>query len=411
MASAGDRGPARASLAAPLSIRSFRWLWIAQGVSLIGDQFKFVALSWLVLSLTGRSGALGTVLMLQAVPRSVLMLLGGVASDRLRPRTVMIASDLLRAVIVGAIAALTATDRIAMPHVYALALLFGVVHAFFFPAASAITPELVPPETLRQANAITQVTNQVVLAAAPGAAGFVIAAVGTAGGFAVDAASFVVSALFVLLIAAPARPAGRASCSAWRDLAAGVAFVRARPLLLSVIVMASVFFFGYAGATYVGLPVLARGPLGAGPEGLGLLFSAYGAGSLAGGLVGGTVHAGRRGLVGAALIGVTGAATAGIALAYALWQAAVLLAVSGAAMAWVGITYVTIVQQRTEPAFMGRVMGMLMFGIYGLYPVSYGLAGWLSELVGVRALFVAGGALIVGSAVAGLMVREVRTLD
>lgn len=411
MATSGHGPEARPSLAAPLRIRNFRLLWAGQSISLAGDQFKFVALSWLVLSLTGRSGALGTVLMLQAVPRSVLMLLGGVASDRLRPRTLMVASDLLRAVIVGAIAALTAMGGITMPYLYALALLFGVVHAFFFPAASAIMPELVPARMLRQANALNQITNQVVLAAAPGAAGFVIAAIGTAGGFAVDAASFVASALFLMLIVAPARLEPAGGRSAWRDFTDGVRFVRARPLLLTIVVMASVFFFGYSGATYVGLPVLARGPLGAGPEGLGLLFSAYGAGSLLGGIAGGTVHVGRRGLVGAALIGLTGAATAAIALAQHLWQAAALLCVSGAAMAWVGITYVTIVQQRTEAAFMGRVMGMLMFGIYGLYPVSYGLAGWLSELVGVRTLFVAGGALIVGSATAGLMVREVRALD
>jgi MFS family permease len=406
----GARGP-RASLVAPLGIRNFRYLWIGQGVSLAGDQFKFVALSWLVLSLTGRSGALGTVLMLQAIPRSVLMLVGGVASDRLRPRTVMVASDLLRAVVVGTIAVLTATGRISMPHLYALALLFGIVHAFFFPAASAITPELVPAGMLRQANAVNQVTNQVVLAAAPGAAGFVIAAVGTAGGFAVDTASFVLSAVFLLLITAPPRVAAPSGHSAWRDFVEGVAFVRGRPLLLTVVVMASVFFFGYSGATYIGLPVLARGPFGAGPQGLGILFSAYGVGSLAGGLVGGTVHTGRRGLTGAALIGATGLATAAIALAQHLWQAALLLCLSGAAMAWVGITYVTVVQQRTEPAFMGRVMGMLMFGIYGLYPVSYGLAGWLSELVGVRALFALGGALIVMAGLLGLVVREVRTLD
>jgi MFS family permease len=406
-----DVTAARPSLAAPLAIRNFRYLWIGQSISLAGDQFKFVALSWLVLSLTGRSGALGTVLMLQAIPRSVLMLVGGVASDRLRPRTVMVASDLLRAVVVGTIAVLSATGRISMPHLYALALLFGIVHAFFFPAASAITPELVPPGLLRQANAVNQMTNQVVLAAVPGSAGFVIAAVGTAGGFAVDAASFVLSALFLLLIATPSRGAPRAGQTAWRDFVEGVAFVRRRPLLLTVVVMASVFFFGYSGATYVGLPVLARGAFAAGPPGLGILFSAYGVGSLAGGLVGGTVHTGRRGPTGAALIGVTGLATAAIALTAHLWQAAVLLALSGAAMAWVAITYVTIVQQRTEPAFMGRVMGMLMFGIYGLYPMSYGLAGWLSDLVGVRSLFAAGGALIVGAGLLGLAVREVRALD
>jgi MFS family permease len=398
-------------LALPLAFRNFRNLWIGQSVSLVGDQFKFVALSWLVLSLTGRSGALGTVLMLQAIPRSVLMLAGGVASDRLRPRAVMLGSDLIRAAIELAIVALVVTNLIRLPHLYLLALLFGIVQAFFFPAAMAMTPEVVPPHLLGPANAVTQVTNQVVLAAAPAAAGFVIGTVGTAGGFAVDAATFIVSALFLVMIAVPQRAQAGRRQSAWRDFLEGVAFVRHRPLLLSVILMAAVFFFGHSGATYVGLPVLVRGPFRAGPQSLGILFSAYGAGALVGGMVAGTRQARRRGLIGPVLVVGMGMMIAGIALAQHLWQAAALLACAGAAMSWLGITYVTVVQQRTEREFMGRVMGMMMFGIYGLYPVSYGLAGWLAELIGVRALFIGGGALIALSGLVGLSVREHRTLD
>lgn len=400
----------RASLLAPLRVRNFRNLWLGQGISLVGDQFKFVALSWLVLSLTGRSGALGTVLMLQAIPRSILMLVGGVASDRLRPRTVMLFSDVFRALVVGTIAVLTATGRITMAHLYVLALLFGIVHAFFFPAASAITPELVPADLLRPANAVNQVTNQIVLAAAPALAGFVIARVGTAGGFAVDATSFLVSALFLLLIVPPSRSVPRAQ-SPWRDFVDGVAFVRQRPLLLTMIVMASVFFFGYAGATYVGLPVLVKGPFASGPAGLGIVFSAYGGGALAGGILGGTVVGRRRGLLGALLIASTGILMMGIATTRHLWQAAVLLFLSGALLSWVGITFITLIQQLANRAYMGRVMGMFMFGIYGLYPVSYGLAGWIAEFVGVRTLFVLGGALILLSALLGLAVRDLRTME
>jgi MFS family permease len=406
-----DAGHGRPSLASPLAFRNFRNLWIGQGISLIGDQFKFVALSWLVLSLTGRSGSLGTVLMLQAVPRSVLMLAGGVASDRLRPRTVMLGSDLIRASIELAIVVLLTTSLIRMTHLYVLALLFGIVQAFFFPAAMAMTPELVPPHLLGPANAVSQVTNQVVLAAAPAVAGFVIAAVGTAGGFAVDAATFVISAIFLLLITVPPRQRAGTRQSAWRDFVEGVAFVRRRPLLFTVILMASLLFFGHAGATYVGLPVLVRGPFQSGPQGLGILFSAYGGGALIGGLAAGTRQTRRRGLIGPLLVIAMGALIAAIALAQHLWQAAALLASAGAAMSWLGITYVTAVQQRTEREFMGRVMGMMMFGIYGLYPVSYGLAGWLAELIGVRALFAGGGALIALSGLRGLMVREQRALD
>lgn len=408
----GAQAPAggQTSLVAPLRVRNFRNLWLGQSISLFGDQFKFVALSWLVLSLTNRPGALGTVLLLQSIPRSILMLAGGVVSDRLRPRTVMIASDLLRALVVGTIALLTATGQITMVHLYVLALLFGIVHAFFFPAASAITPELVPPDVLRQANAVNQLTNQLVLMAAPALAGLVIAAVGTAAGFAVDAASFIISAAFLLLIVTGPRQVSSSGQSAWRDFVEGVQVVRHDRLLATMIAMASLFFFGYAGATYVGLPVLAK-ELSSGPQGLGILFSANGLGALAGGALGGTLRLRRRGLIGAMFIGTVGFLIAAISHVQTLWQGAPLLFVAGALLSWVGITFVTLIQGRAERTYMGRVMGMLMFGIYGLYPFSYGLAGWVSEAVGVRLLFVVGGGLIVGAGLLGLAVRELRELD
>lgn len=408
----GAHAPAsgRTSLVAPLRVRNFRNLWLGQSISLFGDQFKFVALSWLVLSLTNRPGALGTVLLLQSIPRSILMLAGGVVSDRLRPRTVMLTSDLLRALVVGTIALLTATGQITMVHLYVLALLFGIVHAFFFPAASAITPELVPPDVLRQANAVNQLTNQLVLMAAPALAGLVIAAVGTAAGFAVDAASFIISAAFLLLIATGPRQVSSSGQSAWRDFVEGVQVVRRDRLLATMIAMASLFFFGYAGATYVGLPVLAK-ELSSGPQGLGILFSANGLGALAGGALGGMLRLRRRGLIGAMFIGTVGFLIAAISQVQTIWQGAPLLFVAGALLSWVGITFVTLIQGRAARTYMGRVMGMLMFGIYGLYPFSYGLAGWVSEAVGVRLLFVVGGGLIVGSGLLGLAVGELRELD
>jgi MFS family permease len=412
-AAVADAAPraARPSLLAPLGVRNFRLLWIGQSLSMVGDQFKFVALSWLVLSLTGRSGALGSVLMLQAIPRSILMIFGGVASDRLHPRTVMLASDLLRALVVATFAVLVATNVIAMPHVYALALIFGLVHAFFMPAATSITPDLVPAELLRPANAVNQITMQVVMALSPAAAGFVIARAGTAAAFGVDAASFVISAAFLGALALAPRDRSVARPSALRDFLDGLAYLKQQRLLRYMIVMASVFFFGQAGATYVGVPVLVKGPLDAGPGGLGILFSASGVGALLGGAIGGMVHVRRRGLIGGALIIAMGCVIAGIALTRTLWAAAVLLFFAGAAMSWVGITYMTVIQQTTDRAFMGRVMGMLMFGIYGMYPVSYGLAGWLTEAVGVHLLFALGGGLIVLAGVMGLAVREVRTLE
>src|SRR5215471_6393521 len=83
--------PARVS---PLANRNFRLLLMGEGVSLLGDQFYIVALPWLVFQLTGSMLALGTILMLEGIPRAVLMLVGGVMTDRFTPRAIMITSNL-----------------------------------------------------------------------------------------------------------------------------------------------------------------------------------------------------------------------------------------------------------------------------------------------------------------------------
>ena len=98
-------GPA-AKLGHPLAISHFRNLWLGSAVSLFGDQFYLVALPWLVLQLTGSSLALGAILMTAAVPRAALMLAGGVLTDRLSPRRVLMATATARTLLVGAVAAL-----------------------------------------------------------------------------------------------------------------------------------------------------------------------------------------------------------------------------------------------------------------------------------------------------------------
>ena len=93
-----ETGPA---LLRPLRIRDFRLLFAGETISVLGDQFHFVALTWLALQLTGSGLVLGTVLMTAAIPRAVFMLVGGAFSDRFSPRTLMLLSNAIRAVVVG----------------------------------------------------------------------------------------------------------------------------------------------------------------------------------------------------------------------------------------------------------------------------------------------------------------------
>src|ERR1700682_4256461 len=122
---------------------SFRKLWIATTLSLFGDFFSYVAMAWLVLQLTGSSLALGTVLVVQAVPRAVLMAVGGALADRISPRLTMLGSMGLRAVFVAPLAVLVLTGRVQMWEVYGIAVVVGIADAFFMPARSSLLPKVV----------------------------------------------------------------------------------------------------------------------------------------------------------------------------------------------------------------------------------------------------------------------------
>jgi MFS family permease len=199
------RGPAR--ILRPLAGRDFRLLFSGETISLLGDQFHFVALAWLVLQLTGSGLAVGTVLMVAGIPRAIFILIGGAFADRASPRSVMLISNALRAAFVGVLAILVLSGSADLWQLYVLAAVFGIVDAFFWPALSAMVPMLVVEDRLPAANALMQGSQQLTGLLGPALAGLLVAAVGTGLAFGIDAASFGVAALALVLIRGGRRPA------------------------------------------------------------------------------------------------------------------------------------------------------------------------------------------------------------
>src|SRR6266540_2552752 len=201
--------------ASPLSVRNFRLLWIGEGISLLGDQFYLIALPWLVLQLTGSALALGTILALASIPRAVFMLVGGAFVDRYSPRSVMIWSNFARFVLVALLAVLVLTTNTQMWMLYVLALAFGLADAFYFPAQTAIVPQLLSEDQLQAGNTFVQGTAQLSLFLGPMLAGALIALLGhgTANGvpdmrgigiaFGLDTLSFVASLLTLIMMRVP----------------------------------------------------------------------------------------------------------------------------------------------------------------------------------------------------------------
>src|SRR6202162_4094135 len=136
----------------------FRKLWLATLLSQFGDFFSYIAMAWLVLQLTGSSLALGTVLVAQALPRAVLMVVGGALADRISPRLTMLGSMGLRALFVAPLAVLVLTGWVQMWEVYGIAVVFGIVDAFFMPARTSILPKVVADHELEPGNAVLNVT-------------------------------------------------------------------------------------------------------------------------------------------------------------------------------------------------------------------------------------------------------------
>ena len=185
----------------PLAVRSFRLLCAGQFTSTIGDFCYAVALPWLVLSAHGGAILLGAVLACYGVPRTVLIPVGGVLADKVGPRTLMLAADAARCVLVAGLAVLAARHTASLAALGPIAALIGAGEGLFIPASFAIMPSLLDEERLAAGNALSTAAVQAGSLLGPALGGVLVAVTrASTAAFAVDAASFGVSALTLLLI-------------------------------------------------------------------------------------------------------------------------------------------------------------------------------------------------------------------
>src|SRR5690242_3473640 len=141
----------RATLWAPARQHSFRLLWLAQSLSLLGDGFSSIAFSWITLSLIGSTLTLGYVLTLQAVPRALLTLVGGSLADKWSTRALMAYSSWARAALMAVVGVAGLTGSLTVWMLCAAAAAFGTVDAFFQPARLSILPSVVDKELITSA--------------------------------------------------------------------------------------------------------------------------------------------------------------------------------------------------------------------------------------------------------------------
>lgn len=405
----------RPNLLSILRERNLALLWMGQAISNLGDGLFNIALIWLVLQLTGSALAMGTTIILTQLPRLAFQLIGGVSVDRYDRRSLMLWSDMIRALVVLSFAALVATNQIQLIHVYVLAITFGIVAAFFYPAQQALIPNLVPANALIPANSLMNLTQQLSQIIGPALAGVLIAmpAVGIAGVAFFDSASFAAGALGLALMRVNGQTdsARKASSTFWGELGDGIRYLLGFRALVIILLLAMVLNFALAPFQVI-LPILAKTILGQGSEGFGLLMAAMGVGAIIGSLtIGAFPPRTRRGIFAFALVALVGALFAALGISATFAISLALLAAGGFLLAVANTTLAAVMQGLITDEYRGRVFGFSAMISNGLTPIAMGLGGILADTLGAGNVFVLGGAMTMVVSLSGFLFREIRELQ
>jgi MFS family permease len=379
---------------APFRVRDFALYWTARTTSWLGDGVMLVALPWQVYELTNSPTAMGIVGAAQMVPIFAFTLIGGVASDRFDRKKVILASEIVRGIAAGVAGLLAVTGNLELWHVGAMVVVFGLGQAFAGPAFGSIVPQIVPEELLVQANSALFMVNTIAIRlGGPALGGLLIAAFGTGVAFLIDAASFLVGAVAIALLAA--RPAARVleeRRSLFADIREGLGFVRARTWLWGTVLWWLVVApFGTAPYVVL-LPYLVKNDLGGGAGDLGLLFAAGGVGGVVTSLVLSQTRIPRRHVTFMyALLAFGIIDLFFYSLTQAPWQTLVIAFFAEGALTAGVLVWSTLLQRGVPSEFLGRVKSMDSFAAFALTPVAMAVVGPAADLFGVRPVLAVSG--------------------
>jgi MFS family permease len=447
---AAPRGALRHPYVRLASNGAFSAMWLAQVISSLGDRVHQIALVFLVARATNSSPlALGLVFAAMTVPSSLVGPLAGVLVDRWNRKHVMVASDLLRAVIVGLI---PVASGLHMGLVVALVLVLAVVSSFFRPARTAALPRVVPDEDLLTANSAMWVADTVSDLAGYGLGGMFVAFLGSslALAFWLDGVSYLASAALVAAVVIPTlgRPGAQAAGSqAWEaepaesglavaegglaaaepgteanlpasavqsliaDLVVGWRFLRTETVLFATTVQAAVAEYGLGALTALSPLLVASLALGTtdAPTAYGFFEMATGVGLVGGGIVlGGVAHIPKGPSIIAAFTAL-GVVLVALSATQSLPLALFLAGAVGLANVTFAIPSQTIFQQRTPDEMLGGVVALRLAMVNGVLVVAMATSGALAQLIGLRPVLAACGVLTAAMGLAGLLVRPIRS--
>ena len=383
-------------------IRNQRYfpLWLGQLISNLGDTLHYIALVVWVYQRTGSSLVIAGAVFFEVIPVILLAPVAGVVIDRLPRKHILIMFDVVRALLVLALLLTTEVWQI-----YVIIALLTAAGTFFNPAVSATLPTLLDEEDLLAANSVSWSTGRFVQIIGAALASGVIALIGAEAAFVFNAGTFLVSALFLLLLPVPS--GRRVTSRSWRgflaDAREGLRFARhdrfvSRLMLVQALASLSV------GATSALLVVLAQEHYRLPPSGFGSFILAIGAGALVGpfllGLLARNYH--HPGWLFGPYV-VRGVGDFLMAVTTFVPFAWLLLFIYGLNTSSGMVVYQTWVQRQVPDAVRGRVFTWLDVVWNVMKVLSLGLGGYVAEHAGVHIVYYLGGTMLIFSGLVGLL--------
>jgi MFS family permease len=415
---------------AVLAHRDFRLLWLAQSASVVGDNIVLVALALFVVGLTGSATDLGLVLAAHALSLVVFLLVGGVWADRLPRHRVMIATDLVRFALHGLLAVLILAGSVRIWEVVVIEILFGSAEAFFRPAANGLLPQTVSEAEIQQATAVVAMSGNVAEFAGPALATALVLGAGAGWAFALDAATFLLSAAFLAGVhprrrsatemVASSEPAGgpegavvletEPTPSLLEGIRMGLREVRARVWVWATLLSFCVALFCGLAPWFVLGPLVARQQYGH-ISVYGWVEAALGFGTIIGSLLG--VAWRPRYPMRLAMLAMSLWPLTSILYAYGVTLFIVIpaTAVAGVGIALFDIWWLTALAERIPPGSLSRVTSYDWMVSYALLPIGYIIAGPLADGLSPVTVLVGGSALAFLAFLLGLLPRQTRMLE
>lgn len=399
-----------------LGYRNFRMFWLAQSASVIGDNIVLVALSLFVIERTHSATDLGFILAAQAVPLVAFLLVGGVWADRLPRHRVMIATDLVRFALHALLAVLIFAGSVPIWQVIAIEMLYRSAEAFFRPAANGLLPQTVSEQDIQPATAITGIANNFAEFAGPGLAAALVLGAGAGWAFALDAATFLVSAGFLSQV----RPRERGEeptadedaerVGVWESIREGAREVRSRTWVWATLASFCLALFFSLASWFVLGPVVAEKQYGH-ISVYGFVEAAIGFGTIVGSVAGVSWrprYPMRLGMLATLLWPMSAILYAAGVTLFVVVPASVL---GGAGFALFDVWWLTALAERIPPQALSRVTSYDWMVSLGLLPIGYAIMGPLAGGLGAVNVLIGGAALGMVALACGLIPREIRMLE